>query len=210
MALSAPPLLLNAPPISTTCRSPLPGDLVDPVALLHDRGINDMNKLNLRALIDTLKSFNDIKKNGSYNIGLNYARQLIVVTKLLDEAMANLGPLGDACLATQEDLRHTADNIKASIGTQPYGHSAFPTYSAARGLTKPFHPLTMKPVASTEAQESDIFVSLKNTDKNSIFVTVSPTTLIDRLNQLLAEYFRNPSNGGLDFPALICSTSGKW
>jgi len=148
------------------------------------------------------------KKNGSYNIGLNHAKQLIMITKLLDEAVANPEPLGNACLATQEDLRHAVDNIKALIGTQPYGHLAFPTYaSATRGLTEPFHPLTMKPVASTEAQERDIFVSLKNTDKNSTFIMAPPTTLTDKLIELLAEYFRNPSNGGLDVPMPIRSTS---
>jgi len=43
-----------------------------------------MNKLNLRALVDALKSFNDFRKNSSYNTGLSYARQLMVITKLLD------------------------------------------------------------------------------------------------------------------------------
>ena len=86
-----------------------------------------------------------------------------MVTKLLDEAVANLETLGNACLATQEDLRHTVDNIKASIGTQPYRHSAFPTYaSATRGPTELFCPLTTKPVASTKAQERNIFVSQKH------------------------------------------------
>ena len=98
----------------------MPSDPGDPVSLLQDRGINESNRLNPRALVDVLKSFNDFKKNRSYNIRLNYARQLVMVTKLLDDTILSPDPLGDVHLATQGDLKHAMDNIKASISTQPH------------------------------------------------------------------------------------------
>ena len=56
-------------------------------------------------------------------------------------------------------------------------------------------------------QERDIFVSLKNADKNSIFISSLHTTLTDKLNELLAVFFKSPSNGGLDIQAPNHSTS---
>ena len=51
----------------------MPNDPGDPVVLLKDRGINKVNRLSLRALVDILKSFNGFKKDRSYNIGLSFA-----------------------------------------------------------------------------------------------------------------------------------------
>jgi len=76
-----------------------------------------------------------------------------------------------------------------------------------RGLTNTFCPLTSKPATSAETQEKDIFISLKNTDKTSTFVLALPTTLTDKLNELLTAYYKNPSNGSLDIAAPIHSTS---
>ena len=132
LAAPTPTSTLGPPPISTNHRSPLPGDLGDPVALLHDRGINDLNCLDLRAQANILKSFNNFKKNSSYNISLSYTIQLVVVTKLLDEAVSCLSPASGECPATQDDLRHTVDDIKCSLTTQtqqPYSHP-FPQSSS--------------------------------------------------------------------------------
>ena len=90
----------------------MPSNLGNPVLLLQDRCINESNRLNLRALVDILKSFNDFKKGASYNIGLGYARQLVAVTRLLDKAISCLETVEGTCPITQEDLKHAVDNIK--------------------------------------------------------------------------------------------------
>jgi len=125
----------------------------------------------------------------------------------LDEAISSPDPLGSTWLATQEDLNHTVDDIKASIGTQLLCPPPSSYANDIKGPAKTFHPLTSKPTASAEAQERDIPISLKKTNKNLPFASILPTTLTDKLNELLAAFFKNPSNGGLDILAPNCSTS---
>jgi len=148
------------------------------MALLQDRGINDMNTLNLWALVDIIKSFNDFNKDGSYNIGLSY-------TKLLDKAILVPKPPNNTCPATQEDLKQAVKDIKASLSSHLYSFPAInsQTYaSAVRGPTESFLPLTTKPSAPTEVQEKEILISLKNANKSSIFATASVTTLTNKFN----------------------------
>jgi len=82
----------------------MPSDLGDLVVTLHNRGINESNRLELRALVDMLNSFNDFKKNHSCNTDLAYARQLIAVTKLLDEAIQSPDALSSSHPITQNNL----------------------------------------------------------------------------------------------------------
>ena len=151
-------------PTGTTCKSLVPNDPGDPMALLQDRGINETNKFNLWALFNVLKLFNNFKKNNSYNIGLSYAKQLMAVTKLLDEAILAPELTNNVCPATQEDLRQAIEDNKASLGSNLH---SFPTTNTqtytntVRGPIKSFHPFAAKPLAPTEVHEKDIFISLK-------------------------------------------------
>src|SRR5882672_4737389 len=100
------------------------------------------------------------------------------------------------------------EDIKASISTQPHPQHSTSTYTnVVRGSTEVFQPLTTKPTVSANTQERDIFVLLKNTNKSSPFTLAPATTLTDKANILLSEYFKNPSNGGLDILAQVHSTS---
>jgi len=82
------------------------------------------------------------------------------------------------------------------------------TYAnAARSSTEAFQPHTNKPTASADMQEKDIFVLLKNSNKSSLFTLALDTTLTDKANVLLSEYFKNTLNGGLDIPTPVHSTS---
>jgi len=119
---------------------------------------------------------------GGYNIGMAYARQLVAVTKLLNEAIqsdesAQIPASTQGSLpAMKEDLTYAVEEIKASLTTHPsqlFGPQLGSSYAnAIREGVGAFHPLTTKPASSAEAQEKENFVSPKNTDKNSPFMSV--------------------------------------
>ena len=64
-----------------------------------------------------------------------------------------------------------------------------------------------KPPPSAEAQEKEIFVSLKNTNTSSPFVVAPATELTSKCNTLLTDFFRDPKNGGFNVDSPLCSTS---
>src|SRR5882724_1701858 len=60
------------------------------------------------------------------------------------------------------------------------------TYAeATRGPAGVFRPFIPKPAASTETEEKDIFISLKNADKSIVFALAPATALTNKFNRLL-------------------------
>jgi len=133
----------------------------------------------------------------------------MVVTKLLDEAISCLSLASGKHPTTQDDLRCAVDDIKCSLVTQtqqPYLHPSPQSYAdVTRGLPTAFCPLSVKPTASAKAQEKEIFISLKNANKASSFISTLVTTLTNKFNEMLSEFFKDPANGGLDIPAPVQS-----
>ncbi|KAF8508330.1 hypothetical protein JB92DRAFT_639413 [Gautieria morchelliformis] len=65
-------------------RSPTPApDPGDPIAMLNSRGITEGNKSDISALASALESFGGLKHGTTWNIGKEWAMQLIAITKLL-------------------------------------------------------------------------------------------------------------------------------
>jgi len=91
----------------------MPSEPGDPVAILHDRSVNESKRLDLRALVNTLK-FNDFRKNG-----IHYARQLVAVTKLLDEPIQSPDALSGSRPLTHDLSRAVVDN-KSTLSSRPH------------------------------------------------------------------------------------------
>src|SRR6266481_2805575 len=189
-----------AAPTTGSCHvSPSPTDLGDPVPVLKDRGITEANKGNLRALVDVLVSFKDFKKDSKYSIGREWARQLVAVTSLLNEAVNCMDTPSPSRPATHADLQNVVNDIKSSLASQPT--TPFTTYaSAARCTVSQNRPTPPRPATSPEAQEKEIFISMKNMSKDAPFQRLPVTELTARCNVLLSAHFRDPENGGIDMP----------
>ena len=94
--------------------------------LLQGRGITEANKGSLCALVDALKGFKDFRRDSgaatkSYNIGKEWAKQLVAITTLLDEVASApaSSPTVASPPATRDDLRQAVADIKSSLGPQP-------------------------------------------------------------------------------------------
>src|SRR6266481_3230348 len=197
---------LAAPTTGSHCVSPSPTDLGDPVPVLKDRGITEANKGDLHALVDVLVSFKDFKKDSKYSIGRKWARQLVAVTSLLNEAVNCMDTPSPSRPATHADLQNAVNDIKSSLASQPT--TLFATYaSAARGTVSQNCPTPPRPATSPEAQEKEIFISMKNTSKDAPFRRLPVTELTARCNVLLSAHFRDPENGGIDIPNALWSMS---
>ena len=221
-----PPTSTPAPIAWPTARKAAAlGDNGDPVSVLREKGIAKANKTNLRALVNVLKGFEDFRSNGKLLIKEALALQLVAVTKLLDEAITENGTENDSRPAMKGDLKQAVNSIKAAAGPLPMSQSAALSFadmvrapassmrmavSFADMVKAPASSMRMavsRPLPSAEAQEKDIFVSLKNASPGSTFVTTLVTELTGKCNELLTMFFKDPKNGGIDLPSLLRSTS---
>ena len=67
-------------PLDSPTPAPDPGN---PLAVLNNRGITKGNKTNISALAAALESFGEFKRGTTWNIGKEWAMQLMAITKLL-------------------------------------------------------------------------------------------------------------------------------
>ena len=213
-----PPLASPSPGLAPAMRtmgrkSPAPADQGDPVALLHDWGINEANKLNPGALVKALASFKDFKKNNKFNMTLKWARQLTAITVLLEEALCTVDSNSDndSSPATKGDLKCATDSINATIANSSLNaHPLSPPLSyasAAHGLPSHSRSTPPKPAASPKVQEKEIFISMRNMSKDAPIHKLPATELMTRLNMLLSAHFIDPDNGGINMLNALHSTS---
>jgi len=181
------------------------------VALLNERDINEANKTNPHALVKALKSFKDFKKDSKYSLTANWARQLVAITTLLEEVLrsADGDDEDNSSLVTKGNLKWATDSIKAAVSYPSVQSASLPSSyaTAAHGPASQTRTLPPKPATSPEAQEKDIFISMRNMSKDAPFRKIPATDLTPRLNTLLSTYFRDPKNGRVDMPVSMCSTS---
>ena len=103
-----------------------------------------------------------------------------------------------------EDLQRAIEDIKSSMASQypPMSYAA-----AAKGPASQNRLTPPRPTISPEAQEKEVFISMKNTSKYPPLLHHSPLELTKKCNLLLSTFFRDPENGGIDMPSALRSTS---
>ena len=79
--------------------------------------------------------------------------------------------------------------------------------AAAKGPSSQNRLTPPRPAISPEAQEKEIFISMKNASKDTPILCPSPTELTKRCNLLLSTFFLDLENGGIDMPSVLHSTS---
>ena len=131
-------------------------DQGDPLAVLKDCGITNNNKGDLRALVNMLKQ---IKANRTYSVGRDGAQQLSAVTALLDEIAELADSPPSARPATCNDLQRAVEDIKSSMASQSLPMSYA---TAAKGPLSQNRLMPPRPAISPEAQEKEVFISMKN------------------------------------------------
>ena len=204
----APPPPSNPPPRRL---SPAPADLGDPVQLLQGRGITEANKGSLRALVDALKGFTDFRRDGvsakTYNIGKEWDKQLMAITTLLDEVASTpvSAPTGASPPATRDDLRQAVADIKSSLGPQP--PLSYTAAAHGHGPALPTRLTPHRPIASPETQEKEIFISMKNANRDAPFFRFPVTELTAHCSALPSAFFKDPKNGGIDMPSALHGSS---
>ena len=182
----APPSSTPTAPTQASTQRNQPGvDNGNPVSVLCEKGIMEANKASPRALVNVLKQFGNYQKdNKQLFINQTMATQLIAITKLLDEAILQDDTDNDSRPATQGDIKQAVNSILATIGSRPAPQSTTPSFAdIVRTSASPMWATTSRPPPSAEAQEKEIFVSLKNA--NSVFISTPAMELTGKCNTLL-------------------------
>jgi hypothetical protein len=190
-------------PQNDISRSPTPvPDPGDPIAVLNNKGITEVNKTNLSALVAALETFGDFKRGTSWNIGKEGATQLIAITRLLREASLLYG---DQRLATNEDLKQAVSDIKEAV-SPGHVHPSGPTmnsYAAAakRGIGTSSNQATLqKKKMIAELQQKQIFVSMKNVAKDAPILKWEPAILTRYCSDILTNFFKEHPDNEMSIP----------
>ncbi|KAF8508605.1 hypothetical protein JB92DRAFT_3120742 [Gautieria morchelliformis] len=168
------------PPQST--RSPTPAqDPGDPIAMLNSRGITEGSKSDISLLASALESFGEFKRSTTWNIGKEWATQLIAIMKLLREASRLYG---NNRLAANNDLQKAVADIKEAAAS---GHgqviqsaSGNSSYAAAAkwGIGAGSKQVAMqKQMMMADLQQKQILVSLKNVPKEAPLFRWEPSVI---------------------------------
>ena len=173
-------------------------------AVLCDKGITEANKSDLCILVNALKLFKDFK--AGYH-GQATCSQILALTKLLDEAVLAEGNEDSLRPGMQCEINKAINSIKSAMMSLP-GSQATPLSFAdiVRTLVS-LRTATPRPPPSAEAQEKEIFISLKNVNTSSLFVVAPAMELTSKCNVLLMDFFRDPKKGGLNVNSPLHSTS---
>ena len=192
------------PPPTSTPGAPTQGraarrtavDQGDPVAVLCNKGVTEANKSDLHVLVNALKSLKDVFKAGYH--GQAICSQTLAITKLLDEAVLAEASEDSLQAAMQRDINKAVDSIKSAMTSLPRSQATPLSFADIVRTLAGLRAAAPRPPPSTEAQEKEIFVSLKNTDASSPFVAAPAMELTGKCSTLLTEFFRDPKNGGLN------------
>jgi len=124
------------------------------VVVLCDRGVTEANKSNPRTLVNALKQFKDLKPGHMCN-------QLTSIIKLLEEAILTEGNEDDSRPATQCDINIAIDSIKSAMVLLPRSQAAPLSFADTVRTPAGLRTATPRLPPSAEAQEKEIFISLK-------------------------------------------------
>ncbi|KIJ34359.1 hypothetical protein M422DRAFT_263487 [Sphaerobolus stellatus SS14] len=144
---NAPPPGLAPKPTRRTSGTPVPMDIVDPMVVLADKGINQKNRTDIGALAGVIESFGNFRKSDGK----------------LGTTAKNSNPG-----ITKANLQDAVADIKAPMSTP----NIQPSTTYAQALSGP-RPTTTDPqtLLKTEIKDKKILISTRNVPPGSNLIT---------------------------------------
>ncbi|KIJ22828.1 hypothetical protein M422DRAFT_276689 [Sphaerobolus stellatus SS14] len=188
---NAPQQGLTPRPIRRASGTPLPMDVIDPVAALADKGITQQNRTDIGALAGVIESFGNFRKSDGKlgTITAATASALQAVAVLLCEAAQQQKHTHTGI--TKEDLQAAVTDIKASLSSTPVHPST--TYAQALSGTRPTS-IDPRFMLKTEIKDKQILISTRNTAPGSDLTTLSTGSLLGRFNDAITAFFAQPQH----------------
>jgi hypothetical protein len=166
--------------------------------------------MDLDALVSALETFGDFRTAGTtptaarkaMSMNQTTASELCAISRLLRMAVDSTANSTQSAGITKDDLDAAVHEIKRSINAQP---TSVRTYAQAANHTTYQSPPN-KP-QNNEIKSKQIFVSLKDVQKDAPICTMLPAQLTQHCNSILKNFFEQPANGAISMTDPIRAVS---